>query len=272
MASQKKKKRSADEFRAPEQPKTSKQGTSPQPKVSQTTQSAKTSSGRREANKTAGKTSLSSRSQWLILASIAGVLVAGLVITSFLSLRGGEGNVDYATWDLPLIGEVDPGPKDGRVKLSDYTGKPLVVKFFNSECTGCSDEYPWLIRVYAQTDAAFGVVFVNVYENADWKSYAEEWQIDLFPIAEDIKGDARDGLLKDLGATRGILPVTAYYDEDGELHRIAYEPTAETVFLAELAELGVSYDGEIPAEVVSSDELGEAAESDDGTESDESGG
>lgn len=263
MASQKKKKRSADEYNAPAPSKRSANDdgganeTSKAAKASKVAKAKKRPTRSRPAPKRSIRTRWSARSQWVLLASITALVVVGLVVTSFLSLRGGSGNTDYERWDLPLIADDtdDPGPVDGRVKLADYAGRPLVVKFFNSECRSCSNEYPWLLRIYADLDAAFGLVFVNTHETGDWRTFAENWQLDLLPIAKDIRGDARDGLYKSLGATNGTMPVTAYYDQDSQLQRISYEATSEVVFLAELDELGVTYPGyEIPAEVVPADE------------------
>lgn len=71
----------------------------------------------------------------------AAIAVTVLVLLVAIWPEPVEGNTTTEAWDLPqLSGE-------GRVTLSDFSGKPTVAAFFASWCTVCEEEIPQFLTV-----------------------------------------------------------------------------------------------------------------------------
>jgi thiol-disulfide isomerase/thioredoxin len=157
------------------------------------------------------------------LIMFAGIGAVVALVVGFAVLSGGDdavGETDSAAWDLPVIDEEIDGPgandDDGRVTLTEFSGKPVVVNFFASWCTSCESELPVFRAAVDQFGDEVNFVFVNSTETGNWRPMAERTGIIDQTIVTDIGGTNRNGLYRDLGGTGG-LPMTAFYEAEGNL-------------------------------------------------------
>ena len=137
------------------------------------------------------------------------VAVTGLIVTSGSGGGGGSGTTSVDAWDLP---ELDG---EGRVRLADFDGKPVVVNFFASWCTSCDFELPGFRRVSSELRGEVAFVGVAALETGNPMTMPERHGITWWPLARDIGGRDGSGLHDALGG-RG-MPITAFYDAEGEL-------------------------------------------------------
>lgn len=155
------------------------------------------------------------------LIAVIGVVVVGVIGLAVWVSRDEAGATDAAAWDLPALGETKNTDDDGRVKLAEFTGRPLVLNFFASWCTACDAELPIFDRLATDTDGQVAFVFVNSNESGDWKPMAERGGIDDRILARDINGIDGNGLYRTLGGTGG-MPITAFYDAQGTLAHVEF--------------------------------------------------
>ncbi len=159
-------------------------------------------------------------SWWLLGAGIVGVV--GLVIT--LSIVLGEnqtGVTDAEAWDLPALDADNDPDGDGRVTLAEFEGKPLIVNFFASWCVSCDRELPLFRQATEDFADEVSIVFVNSNETGNWRPMAERNGIDDQVLIDDIGGANNNGLYRSLGGTGG-MPITAFYDADGNLVDVVF--------------------------------------------------
>lgn len=185
---------------------------------------------------------MSSQASWRILGFGIAAIVIGVIVVATLLGRGGSGITEVLAWDLPArSGETDNGDEDGRILLSDFQGKPVVVNFFAGWCEACDEELPYFTEIGDQYKDQVEFVFVHANEGGGgWKGMAERHDIiGNFPIAEDVAGTNRNGLLRELGGDRG-MPATAYYDANGNLVTFSNGIVSEGALLAGLQQLGVT--------------------------------
>ena len=145
-----------------------------------------------------------------------GLLVIGTVALLSASSNGEKPAAvdvtDPARFDLPaLVG-------DGRVRLADFKGKPLVVNFFASWCGPCRTELPGFAKAARALAGQVSFVAVNSQElrAADGVEMARALRLEEagITLARDV-GPAPSKRLHDaLG--RG-MPLNAFYDSDGRL-------------------------------------------------------
>ena len=185
----------------------------------------------------AKKKGLSAGAQWGILIGI-GVLIVGAIV--FNGVRGaaddgGDGVVTAEAFDLPNL-EDDENP-DSRVRLADFEGTPTVVNFFASWCTACDEELPAFRDTALALEGEVDFIFVNSNETGDWEPMADRNEIFGFPLAKDIQGISRNGLYRSLGGTGG-MPITAFYDAEGNLVQTALTAFNEATLNNQLAGLG----------------------------------
>ena len=147
---------------------------------------------------------------------LAAVFVATVLVVALQADDdGGSGTTDAESFDLPAL---DGGR---RIRLADFRGRPLVVNFFASWCTQCDAELPEFRDTARRVAGQIDFVFVNANEDGDWRPMAERNDILDFPLAEDIGGTRGNGLYRAVGGPGG-MPITAFYDADGNLVGTAF--------------------------------------------------
>lgn len=181
---------------------------------------------------------MSARMQWGIIIGI-GVLIVGAIVVNGIrdaADDGGEGVVAREAFDLPNLQDEDN--PDNRVRLADFAGTPTVVNFFASWCETCDEELPDFRDVALDLDGEVDFIFVNTQETGDWKAMAERNEITQFTLAKDIQGTRRNGLYRQLGGLGG-LPMTAFYDAEGNLLDTGLVPFTEAQLRRSLETLGM---------------------------------
>jgi thiol-disulfide isomerase/thioredoxin len=133
-------------------------------------------------------------------------------------------------FDLPAL------RGDGRVRIADRTGQPVVVNFFASWCTECDAELPEFRRVAEERNGEISFVFVNSNDSGNGSGMAARHDLFDFPVARDVGGHRGNGLYRSVGAKRG-MPVTAFYDAGGRLVELRYGALVDGALQAELARL-----------------------------------
>ena len=158
---------------------------------------------------------------------IAGaVIVIGIGVVAFTAGRGGgTGVTEPEAWDLPALNS------DDRVTLADFEGKPLVVNFFASWCTACDFELPHFSQISQEFQNEVVFVGVNALESGDKNDMPERHGITWWPLASDIGPNGGD-LHASLGG-RG-MPITAFYDADGNLVDTALGAIDESTLRSQL--------------------------------------
>lgn len=187
------------------------------------------------------KQGMSATAQWGLI-GLVGVAILGFFVVwpaiSDAADDGGPGNTTVAAFDLPVLDDQDN--LDNRVQLTDFEGTPTVVNFFASWCTACEDELPAFRDTALGLEGEVDFIFVNSNETGDWEPMAERTGIrDGFTIAQDIQGLSQNGLYRSLGGTGG-MPITAFYDANGQLIETAFTPFNEAGLNAQLARLGLT--------------------------------
>lgn len=199
--------------------------------------SAKGASGRGGTS----KQGMSGRTQWMLVGGGIAAIVGAVLVFSFLNAGGGNGVLTVSTWDIPArADDTDNGDEDGRIKMTDFAGTPTVVNFFASWCAECDAELPHFTRLGERYEDQVDMVFVNANEDSgDWRDMMDRHDIvGNFPVAKDIKGTNRNGLLRQLGGNDG-MPATAFYDASGRLVKFTRGIVVESRLLDELAGIGV---------------------------------
>lgn len=143
----------------------------------------------------------------------------------------GRGTTDPTAFDLPALGS------EGRVRLADFRGKPVVANFFASWCDACAFELPSFAKASEQLRDHVVFVGVNSLETGDGMAMARQFRLEEsgFVLASDIGGQQSSGLHDRLGG-RG-MPVTAFYDDAGRLLDVAGGALPEDVLFDKLREL-----------------------------------
>ncbi len=157
------------------------------------------------------------RLQWALIIGIGVAILGGVIGVSVWDARTRSGDTTREAWDLPARDNDADG--DGRIKLSDFAGKPTVVNFYADWCTVCEAELPDFATVANDLGDQINFVHVNTQETGDWKRFMNlgtgHW-----PIARDINGQqgGGSGLYESVARPAGIngMPVTAFYDANGK--------------------------------------------------------
>lgn len=120
------------------------------------------------------------------------------------------------------------------VSLSDYAGRPVLVNFWASWCPPCRDEFPALVRAYAdhREDGLeiLGVTYNDQAEQA--RAFAEESGAE-WPILSDPDHEAWD-------AFSPVGPPTSYFvDADGIVQRVHIGAVDEEQLASHLTAIGL---------------------------------
>lgn len=137
-----------------------------------------------------------------------GAIVVGLFLV-WPSAPPAAGVTETEAWDLPAL------QGDGRVALSDFTGKPTVAAFFASWCEICHRELPGFAALSRRLEDDVNFVGINTMNSGGGLPFAREAGIDDWPLARDIGQHDGRQLATNFGA-RGS-PTTVIYDAEGRV-------------------------------------------------------
>jgi thiol-disulfide isomerase/thioredoxin len=140
-----------------------------------------------------------------------------------------DASTDAEAWDLPAV------QSDGRIRLADFRGTPVVVNFFASWCTSWDVELPGFARVSEDLEDEVQFVGVDALESGDPMLMPERHGITWSPLARDVGGRQGSGLHQALGG-RG-MPISAFYDAGGDLVRVDPGALDEATLGARLRDL-----------------------------------
>lgn len=187
------------------------------------------SANRREHQAATAKAQRRQRRTWWAAGVVGVAALIGLAVLAGRGSGGGNGVSDPAAFDLPAI------QGDARVRLADFKGKPVVVNFFASWCTACDAELPGFAKVSRELEGQVSFVGVNALETGDPMFMPERHGITWWPLARDIGGRNGSGLHAALGG-RG-MPITAFYDDHGNLLHVDGGALPEPALRQRLADL-----------------------------------
>ena len=105
-----------------------------------------------------------------------------------------------------------------RVALDAFRGKPTVVNFFASWCIECDNELPHFATISEELRGEVNFVGIASSESGNPLYMPERHGVEWWPLARDI-GSSFNGndLAVALGMRPGSMPLTAFYDADGNL-------------------------------------------------------
>lgn len=120
------------------------------------------------------------------------------------------------------------------VKLSDFTGRVVLLNFWATWCAPCRDEMPLLQQRHAQYAPALAVIAVNFDEPLEYvQAFAAEFGL-TFTVLLDPGGAAQDAY-----AVRGY-PTTVLVDAQGIVRIVHIGAMSEGQLDEYLAEMGLS--------------------------------
>ncbi len=163
--------------------------------------------------------------------SILGVGVAVVFVLIFLAgANAPTGDTGQLTWDLPAMGPT--ADIQDRVALADFAGKPTVVNFFASWCAQCDVELPYFRDVSVEFGEEINFVGVASQETGDPLLMPERHDVTFWPLAQDVGGRNGSGLSEAFEMFG--LPLTVFYDADGQVLRINRGLIEEATLRADL--------------------------------------
>jgi peroxiredoxin len=117
-----------------------------------------------------------------------------------------------------------PSLEGGRVKLSDYKGKVVLIDFWSTTCGPCLEEMPELVKIYDEKKAAGLEILAISVDGPETASNipAKVKQTGMnFPVLLDEETEVMDRY-----NPKGELPFTAVIDRKGAivLKRSSYQP------------------------------------------------
>ncbi len=167
--------------------------------------------------------------RWITVVVGVTIIAAAGIVATVAGDDDALGSTDPEAFDLPAI------EGEGRVRLDDFAGTPVVVNFFASWCTTCDAELPGFAKVSRELQGEVTFVGVNALETGDPLLMPERHGITWWPLARDIGGRNGSGLHAGLGG-RG-MPITAFYDAEGDLVHVDRGFLPEPALRARLGDL-----------------------------------
>lgn len=135
------------------------------------------------------------------------ILALGLMVTSCASGSSSVASVGQPAPDFTL-----PNLDGEFVSLSDFAGKPVLVNFWNTGCSPCREEIPYLQQVYDENrDTELVMLTINIGESTDTvKDFFQDRNLSL-PVLFDT--DVTVARIYNLPG----IPTTFFIDKDGIL-------------------------------------------------------
>jgi thiol-disulfide isomerase/thioredoxin len=181
----------------------------------------KPSAGRPKGTPTAGRRdraaaqkAAQARYRRIRVGVIAGAVIAVLAVIGLAvaaSSGGASGVADPTRFDLPAF----HGP--GRVRLTDFRGKPVVVNMFASWCTVCRGELPGFTSEARRLAGKVLFVEVNSQETGNGTAMANDFGLAGagMVLAKDVGPSPASQMHDALGAQG--MPVSVFYDAQGHI-------------------------------------------------------
>ena len=149
------------------------------------------------------------------VALVAGVAATAAVAGAGVALwraRGAVAPAQAAVWTLSF-----ERPAGGRLLLSAFRGRPLLLNFWATWCPPCVAELPLLDR-FQREQAASGwhVAGLAVDNSAPVREFLDKRPVSF---AIGLAGVGGVELARGLGNAGGALPFTAVFDRDGRVAR-----------------------------------------------------
>jgi thiol-disulfide isomerase/thioredoxin len=145
--------------------------------------------------------------RFLLPAAILAVLVV-IGIAAWPKGPDDSGTASAHDFSLPRLGG------SGRIDLTHYRGKPVVVDLFASWCTACESELPVLAAASKRLQGKVTFIGVDSGDTGDGLAMARRLGINGWPLASDIGATQSD--YHDALGHQG-MPVAAFYSASGEL-------------------------------------------------------
>jgi len=155
------------------------------------------------------------RSRVLII--LAGVVALGVGQLAYRWMHAA------AAPPVPILGDVSfPDVSGASRRISEWSGKILVVNFWATWCPPCREEMPEFSRLRSEF-ASRGVEFIGIAidDPKEVKEYLVRAPVN-YPILIGQSGGAQ--WAADLGNVLQVLPFTAVFDRDGRLVRVKAGP------------------------------------------------
>ncbi|MGH9039194.1 MAG: TlpA disulfide reductase family protein [Acidimicrobiia bacterium] len=156
-----------------------------------------------------------------LIVGVAALTVLGAV--GFFSFRGaGEDEAAPTTVDVtePEAFDLPALEGDGRVRLADFKGTPLVVNFFASWCGPCEKELPHFADAASKLKGKVRFIALNSMETRSDAAVEMARRHGLeeagITVGRDVGGRANSQLHDRLALGRG-MPINAFYDANGTL-------------------------------------------------------
>jgi thiol-disulfide isomerase/thioredoxin len=169
------------------------------------------------------------RSVRIAVWGVAGAVLVAVALAAWLA-HGSSASVSATQFELP------PLTGSGRVRLSDYRGRPVVVTLFASWCDACRQELPAFADLARQR--APGVVFIGVdsLETGDGGAMARRYGLaeSGFILARDT--GLGSSAYHDAIHARG-MPATAFYNSRGQLLQVDQGEVSDATLTATLSRL-----------------------------------
>jgi cytochrome c biogenesis protein CcmG, thiol:disulfide interchange protein DsbE len=174
------------------------------------------------------------------LVALAAVLVAAVGVVAFAATvplgSTAPGASVIVISGSPLLNKAAPAidlvtPAGTRVRLADYTGRPVIVNFWASWCIPCRDEFPQFVEARKQYAAA-GLEILGIVhqDSADAATAFANQHGATWPILMDPQNAAWNAYLGSVG-----VPMTFFIDRSGIIRATSYGPVTAATLPGQLA-------------------------------------